>query len=373
MKILYTIYDDVQNPWCGGGGAVVAFEINRRLARRHEITRISGRFPGAGDQEVIQGIGVRRIGTSRSYALSRLSYSLLLPFTLRRQRFDLWVHDFSAFAPVWAPPYLRRRAVLVLHHLMSRHATEKYRFAGLLAWAAEALIARLYRRIITCSPSSREQLMRLAGHDAKVVVVYPGVDDACFVPDAHEQDYILYFGRLDAYNKGIDILMEAFVRVAERDPAVRLVVAGRGAPERQRQIATLADSLGITDRVEMLGPVSEASKRELFARAVFVCVPSRYEGWGITAIEAGAAGKAVVASDIPGLADAVRRDETGLLVPSEDAEALAAAMTRLLGDPDLRRALGTRGRLWAQRFTWDRVAQQHESIYEQAVSERAAR
>ncbi len=373
MKILHTIYDDVQNPWCGGGGAVRALEINRRLVRRHEITRISGAFPGVPRREVVQGIHVHRIGTSRSYALSRLTYSILLPLYLRRERFDLWVHDFSAFAPVWAPLRLRRRAVLVLHHLMSRHATVKYRFAGLLAWLAEALISRLYGDIIVVSPSTRVQVRRHAGPDARIAIVHNGVDDACFIPDAPDQNYVLYFGRLDTYNKGIDLLLEAFAQVASHNADVALVVGGRGTPERQRELTSLADSLGIADRVDIPGPVSESQKRELFGGALYVCVPSRYEGWGIAAVEAGAAGKAVIASDIPGLADAVRRDETGLLVPQEDVDALAKAMERLLKDPVLRRSLGQAGRSWARRFTWDRIAQEQEQVYEQAEGRSKAR
>ncbi|MDP6778281.1 MAG: glycosyltransferase family 4 protein [Candidatus Latescibacteria bacterium] len=367
MKILHTIYDDTRNPWCGGGGAVRALEINRRLVERHDITRVSGCFPGCRDSEIVEGIRVHRIGTSRSYALSRLSYSLLLPLHLRRQRFDLWVHDFSAFAPVWAPGYLRRRAVLVLHHLMSRHATEKYRLAGLAAWLAESLIARLYRRIIAVSPGTRLQAVRLAGQDAEITVVYNGVDDRCFISSTPEGDYLLCFGRLDTYNKGIDLLFEAFARLADSHPEIRLVVAGRGVPERVRELEKLAGSLSLADRIEVLGEVTESRKRELYTRALFVCAPSRYEGWGIAALEASAAGKAVVGSDIPGLADAVRRDETGLLVPPEDVDALAEAMGRLLRDPALTRSLGQAGRRWAGRFRWDQVAHEQERVYEQAA------
>ena len=97
--------------------------------------------------------------------------------------------------------------------------------------------------------------------------------------------------------------------------------------------------------------------------ALFICIPSRYEGWGIVAIEAAAASKAVIGTNIPGLADAIRADETGLLVPSENPEALASAMNRLLGDAPLRKRLGQAGRKWATQFTWDRTAQAQEQIY----------
>ncbi len=92
-------------------------------------------------------------------------------------------------------------------------------------------------------------------------------------------------------------------------------------------------------------------------------MPSRFEGWGLAAVEASAAGKAVVATRIPGLADAVRDGETGILVEPESASALASGLRRLLEDPRERRRLGRSGRRWAERFTWDRVSAAQEEIY----------
>ena len=112
MKILHTIYDDLKNPWLGGGGALRAFEIARRLVGRHEITLLTGNYPGAAAEEVRHGVRIHRVGTRRSYALSRLSFSALASYRLTTERFDLWVYSFSAFAPLLASADLRRRCVL---------------------------------------------------------------------------------------------------------------------------------------------------------------------------------------------------------------------------------------------------------------------
>ena len=93
-----------------------------------------------------------------------------------------------------------------------------------------------------------------------------------------------------------------------------------------------------------------------------------YEGWGIVAVEAGAAAKAVIGSKIPGLVDAVREGETGILVPPEDAERLAEAMRRLLQDRGCRRRLGRAGRRRAEHFSWDRAAGDQERFYERVLS-----
>ena len=89
----------------------------------------------------------------------------------------------------------------------------------------------------------------------------------------------------------------------------------------------------------------------------------------MVAVEAAAAGKAVLGTNIDGLRDAVRHDETGVLVPAEDVHALAAGMRALIADEPRRRALGAAGRAWAGRFGWDRLAEDLESVYLRAVEE----
>lgn len=367
MRILHTIYDDVKNPWCGGGGAIRAFEIDRRLAEKHDITLLSGNYPGAAAEEVREGIRIRRVGTVRSYAASRLSFSVLASYILMKERFDLWVYGFSAFAPLLAPAALRRRSVLEFFHRMGGHAVRKHPLAGLPALIAERYVLGAYPHIISISPSVSREIVRISGKHG-LHLVYTGVDRSCFEVRASEQDYILYFGRLDIYNKGIDLLLKAFAQVLTLDFHVRLVVAGRGDPIQQKALEAMCDALSIKKgRVVFTGPVSDDRRAELFGGALFTCMPSRYEGWGITAIEAGAAGKAVIGTEIPGLSDAIRHGETGLLVPPENVEALAEGMRKLLEEPQMRQRLGRAGRCWARQFTWDRIARDQERVYEQVV------
>jgi len=367
MRILHTIYDDVENPWCGGGGAIRAFEINRRLAEKHDITLLSGNYPGAAAEEVREGIRICRVGTDRSYALSRLSFSVLASYILTKERFDLWVYSFSAFAPLLAPAILRRRCILEFFHRMGGHAVRKHPLAGLPALISERYVVGAYPHIISISPSVSREIARIRGKRG-LHLVYTGVDQSCFEARASEQDYILYFGRLDIYNKGIDLLLKAFARTQSLHSHVRLIVAGRGAPNQQRELEGMCDTLGLKKgRVVFTGSVSDDRRAALFGGALFTCMPSRYEGWGITAIEAGAAGKAVIGTDIPGLSDAIRHGETGLLVPPENVEALSGGMRQLLEDPEMRQCLGTAGRSWARQFTWDRIATDQERVYEQVI------
>src|SRR5262249_47925576 len=104
---------------------------------------------------------------------------------------------------------------------------------------------------------------------------------------------------------------------------------------------------------DFLGFLPAAEKVARLRAAWALVQPSPKEGWGLTVIEAGACGTAVVASDAPGLRDSVRRDETGLLVPYGDREGLTAALVRILTDVPLRERFGAAGVAWAARFRWD--------------------
>jgi glycosyltransferase involved in cell wall biosynthesis len=113
--------------------------------------------------------------------------------------------------------------------------------------------------------------------------------------------------------------------------------------------------------VTFLGRVSETEKLALLRRAWALVLASPKEGWGITNLEAAACGTPVVASNSPGIRESVRDGETGYLVPHGDTGAMAEALDRLAGSPELVRALGEAGRGFAATFTWERAAAETEA------------
>ena len=374
MKICHLIYDDVNNPWLGGGGAVRALEIYRRLASDHEITLVTGKFPGGGEEDRIDGVRIIRVGSDRSYARSRLAYCRQAIGRLRSLEWDVWVHEFSAFAPLRVSPKLRNLGVLFFYHFVGAHAMRKHPLVGGVSWFAEYRTLRSYRRILTISPSMQDTVRaRLGERQVDLSCVYTGIDSRYFELEPEEGAYLLYFGRTDIHTKGLDVLIRSVARIAGDYPGLSLKMAGRGTERAHKALGKLISDANLGARVHIEGAVDDRRKGELLRRALFVCAPSRYEGWCIVAIEAAACGKAVLGTRIDGLRDAVRDGETGVLVGSGDVAELETGMRRLLDDRELRSTCGQRGRKWARRFDWDSIAERQGAILEAAARENRTR
>ena len=347
-----------------------AHEINRRLVPRHDITVLTGYYPGA-KTETRDGVQYRRLGTSGIYLGSRLSFTMALPFVRMQSAYDLVVNDFSLFAPCFAATRPGRPVVHILHHILGTHALRKYPVIGVLPLLAERVGFSQARAAITVSPSVQQALRQYLHPACRTWYVPNGVASQLFDVEPADRGYLLFLGRLDIYMKGLDVLLTAYAQVRQVHP-IPLKIVGHGAKESRQQLQKQVRKLHLTSCVEFLDQVDETQKCELFGGATLVCQPSRFEGWGIVAVEAAAAGKAVVGTDIPGLRDAVVANETGLLVPPDNPEALAAAIRRLLDDPELRQSLGQRGRERARQFDWDVIATEQEQVYQAVLDHSGA-
>ncbi|HEX6331688.1 MAG TPA: glycosyltransferase family 4 protein [Actinomycetota bacterium] len=174
---------------------------------------------------------------------------------------------------------------------------------------------------------------------------------------------VLWVNRLDP-QKGFGVAVRAFAHLAGELDDVSLVVAGQG---RER------DAVGLLSerdrrRVVLLGSVPNEDLPAYHAGAdVFVSPALDQESFGIVLVEAMAAGVPVVATDIPGYREVVRNEVDGILVRRNDPDALAAALRRVLEDPDLAAGLARGGRERAREFSWAAVAPRIEAVYRRVV------
>ena len=288
--------------------------------------------------------------------------------------------------------FMRRRKVHIVHAMIG--STKVYAaLAGWLAgvpvlicsrlnmgywagpfgrWVVDFLMRRVYHGIIVNSRMIRDDLV--AGSRVpkeKIRIVYNGVDIALFsapvdIPakkaDLGIPDGRLVFGTVATLRpiKGLHILLEAARIVLEKHPQAYFVIVGDG-PCRG-ELETLAESLGIHERVTFCGSRSDIS--EILAVFDVFVLSSLSEGLPNTVCEALARGVPVVAANVGGVGEAVLDGHTGLLVPPNDARALAESALSLTSE-SMREAMGAQGRRLArEKFSLDGMIENIEEVYE---------
>jgi phosphatidylinositol alpha-1,6-mannosyltransferase len=271
---------------------------------------------------------------------------------------------------------LAQRLGLIEHYFVAAHGREI--ITDRLPPAERALRRIALGRAADVFPVSAYTagLVRRCGVSAaRVHPVRNGVDTSLFRPRERQaarqrlgldgRSVILTTARL-VPRKGIDTVLEALERIADRYPDLLYVVVGDG-PDRER-LQRLAGPLVAQDRVRLTGRVRRAELPDYYTAADVFAMPARQEadgsveGFGLVFLEAGACGTAVIGARSGGIADAVEDGVNGLLVPPADPPRLAAAIARLLDDEPLRQRLGRQGLTRARSLTWSRCA---DSILEQ--------
>jgi glycosyltransferase involved in cell wall biosynthesis len=172
---------------------------------------------------------------------------------------------------------------------------------------------------------------------------------------------VLHVGNFETV-KAHDVLLEAWARVAAARPDVRFVAVGRTGPTLDYALARVAQP-DLAGRVEIRTDLAHGDVAALMRDAALVVLPSRLETFPLVLLEAGAMGRAVVASAVGGIPELISHGEAGLLVPPENATELASAVLRVLSAPDFARSLGASlERRVRAHFTWDRAATEYERV-----------
>ena len=367
-SLSYYSYDSKGNPWLSGGGALRDFEILKRQTESwSSITLYVGSYPGfqPGERE---GVRYLSLGFGSGYLVSRLAYTFFANLRVLFDRADAIGNSISAYAPLLAGLLRPRRFYLVAHHYVGDRSREKYSVMGTAAWFCEWLLFRFCRRLIVSNGKVAERA-RAMNPGIRLLQTQNGFDDALLTAAPIETDppFLLFVGRFDIYMKGLDRLVSAFSSLPkDLRKDLRLVLAGAASPEAVAAVEKLvADAPGC--RIDLIPNVAEPLKRELLRTCLFFCSPSRFEGWGIAALEANASGKAVLATQADGFLDSLKDGFSALLVPVNDAEALLAGMRALIEDSGLRRKLAGNAREWAARFAWEGVAEREREWLESVL------
>jgi glycosyltransferase involved in cell wall biosynthesis len=378
--------------------AVYVHDINRHLVRQgHRVCVVTPGRPGAPLRETFDGVEVvrfpfelpddltyGRVAQSKVTTLAKINRMLIMARYLvaqyrhsvaegRRFRAEI-VHGHWAIptgpALVGAARRLGIPSVITLHGGdVYVNVAEGYDFPTrwyvrpVLAWTLRSASA-----LTAISEDCKIHALNAGARESSITVVMNGADLRRFSP-ATANTATPFFGRRMIFacrqlfpRKGIRFLIEAVATLRPKYPDLRLIIAGDGF--ERSSLEQLAKDLGVDDRTQFLGWISNKDLPQYYRGCEVSVIPSLEEGFGIPAAEAMGCEIPVVATDAGGLPEVVADGVTGFVVPKGDAGALADSIDRLLADPELRTRMGKAGRIRAvERFDWDRSVAQFETVY----------
>jgi phosphatidylinositol alpha-mannosyltransferase len=359
-----------------GGVAIHISYLEHHLARMgHEVKVIapaSKVISGFGDRFIAIG-SPRPVPTSGSIARVTLSpwLSKRVKAVLEREKFDI-IHLHEPLMPMLCTTVLRLSQTANIGTFHASSGSPGYNFAKPLStWLLKRWFRKLHGKIAVSQPAMEFAHSYFPGY---YNIVPNGVDIEHFSPDVSPIEKfrdgklnILFVSRLEK-RKGLNYLLEAFKQVKREVPNSRLIIVGPGTRLRRKYEKEVKRS-GLKD-VVFTGLISYEDLPRYYKTADVFCAPATgRESFGIILLEAMAAGKPVVASNIEGYARVVAHNVEGLLVPPGDKEMLARALISLLTDESLRREMGARGRVKALDYSWERVAQRVLQYYIRVLSE----
>jgi glycosyltransferase involved in cell wall biosynthesis len=355
LHIVFLDFDDIQNPLLAAGQAKATHEVASRLVLRgHTVTVLCSRYPGYLDRKD-HGIFYKHIGVGTgNIKINNLLYILLLPFSVFRIKADIILECFTAPISTLLSPLWTKIPVVALP--TSFEAESHSQHYHLPFYLIERFGCRFYKYFLPYTKAYEEK-MKARNKNIIAKIVPEGVGKEFFSIKAKKPEFILFLGRLDIHQKGIDLLLAAYASVKEK-LHMPLVIAGKGTDTEK--IKELIAKYSLHNTVSLVGPAYGEKKNELLAKAKYVVMPSRQEGFSLFSLETLASGVPLLAFDIPGFSWA---DENVVLkAHAFNTKSYADCMVLLM---DTKRNEETRkkSREFAKQFSWDTVAENFESFF----------
>ena len=269
----------------------------------------------------------------------------------------------------------RTPVIAIVHHLNRDIYFQELPWCkAIIAYILESVMPKLYSllpnvALVAVSESTKKELGKLGANLRKIRIVPNGVNEneyklndvrlTCKDPEPT----IIFLSRVKKYKQPHHVLL-AFRKILKQVANAKLVIAGKGTEFLVKYLRRLK----MDHVIKIYGEVDEETKGRLLSRAWVLVQTSKKEGFGITVLEAAIHGTPTICYDVPGLRDAVKHMETGILVPPGDIEALAKTVIMLIEDRKLWRRLAENALNRAKEFNWDRTVEKFVKVIDDVTN-----
>lgn len=352
--------DNLKNPFWGAGQARATREVWKRLVDRYDVTVYCTKYPGYSDYSE-DGIKYIHIGLeSQNQQLTNLAYIIAIPMKAAQLQVDCIIENFNAPTSVsFAPLFTKIPVIGIPTMFNAQEFTKKYHIPFHLI---EAYGLKCYKYM---TPYSEVDSAKIARLNPKISyrIIKQGVGEEYFAIEHKVPKHILFLGRFDIWQKGINFLLESYAKVSDRI-GYPLVLAGHGPDDEK--IKKMIVDLGIEDKVSIVGSAYGDKKKQLLSEATFVAFPSRHDELSLWALEALASGMPIAAFDIP---EAQWMPETvSIKAKPFNTDEYATCLVSLT-ESELNTKMRIAAREFAKGFSWDTVAHEFDIFIQEVISE----
>ncbi len=377
-------------PHMVGGLGRHVYHLTKELVKDGiDTTVMSIALPGSPPSEEVEGVHVRRVDPFKFRSTGFITW--VLNFNEEMIEEALRLHDEWEFDIIHVHDWLTGPAGIALKHLLHKpliatiHATEVGRRGGIHNEEQSIIHSWEWRttyeawKVIVCSNYMVDEVSRVHGVPKDKLIMIPnGIDvsyiDSVKVPPGFRDLYampserlIVFVGRL-VHEKGPDLVLAAFRELLKWDWNLKLLIVGDGP--MKEHLMGLAHDWGIWDKVYFTGRVNDETLYSILKVSDLAILPSRYEPFGITILEAMAAGIAVITTRVGGPNEIVRDWYNGVKVMPDNVDEIIGAAKVLLSNDELRSSIAKNARDSVLRwYTWDRIARWTKMVYQNVLKE----
>lgn len=351
--------DNLKNPFWGAGQARATREVWKRLSGKYDVTVYCSKYPGYKDYRE-DGIQYVHIGINSSNSqLVNMAFICAIPIKAAQLQVDCIIENFNAPTSVSFLPLFTKIPVIAIPTMFNAiEFTKKYHipFHLIEAWGLK------YYRYMT--PYSEVDSAKIAKLNPTITykIIPQGVGEEFFAIPHEKPKHILFLGRFDIWQKGIDFLLEAYAKVADRI-GYPLILAGHGPDEEK--IKKMIKDLNIADKVTIVGSAYGQKKIDLISESLFVAFPSRHDELSLWALEALGSGMPIAAFDLP---EAKWMPNTvSLKAKPFDTEEYGECLVRLT-EEEKNSSMRQAAREFARGFSWDTVAREFDTFIQDVIN-----
>lgn len=355
LSIVFLDLDDIHNPLLHGGQSISTFEVGKRLARLgHKVTVICSRYPGFKNRTE-NGIRYHHIGLGTgNIRINNLAYILSLPFIVPFIKADIIIECFTApVSTLLSPLFTNVPVVGKPSSFEAQRFSKKYHLPFFLI---EKYGCRIYKYFLSSSHAIETKMKSLNSNIVSRIVP-EGVDENFFSVRREKPKHILFVGRFDIGQKGIDILIESYANISNKI-SYPLVIAGHGPNEQS--IRSMIKKLHLENRISIVGATYGKEKLKLLSESVCIVLPSRHEGFSLFALEGMAAGVPLVTFDIPGLEWI--GNNSRFIAKSFSVKDYAKNLL-LATNLEIQQNIARQARNVAKLYSWDEITKEYELYF----------